>query len=100
MSGMAIQQLWTIDEVAALLRVDRTYVSRMISDGKLTAVIVGARKRIPQQAVAAYLDGKPAPRPSELLDALRQGRIDSADLSTDPPVPSLFADTPADDEES
>ncbi len=45
----------TVAEVAALMRVSRMTVYRLIHDGRLPAVQVGRSMRVPEQAVRDYL---------------------------------------------
>jgi excisionase family DNA binding protein len=46
----------TVAEVAAVMRVSRMTVYRLIHDGRLPAVQVGRAMRVPEQAVRDYLD--------------------------------------------
>lgn len=45
----------TVAEVAALMRVSRMTVYRLVHSGELTAVRVGRSYRVPEHAVYAYL---------------------------------------------
>lgn len=46
----------TVAEVAAIMRVSKMTVYRLVHGGELTAVRVGRSFRVPQPAVRAYLD--------------------------------------------
>jgi excisionase family DNA binding protein len=46
----------TVAEVAALMRVSKMTVYRLVNDGKLPAVRVGRSVRVPEKAVHDYLD--------------------------------------------
>lgn len=59
--------LLTVADVAAWLKVDPRYVYRMTSSGVLGKVYVGRYLRIPEASVAAYLKARTveaAPRPA------------------------------------
>jgi excisionase family DNA binding protein len=45
----------TVAEVAALMRVSKMTVYRLVHSGELTAVRVGRSFRVPEKAVHAYL---------------------------------------------
>jgi excisionase family DNA binding protein len=47
----------TVAEVAALMRVSKMTVYRLVHGGELTAVRVGRSFRVPEHAVHAYLRG-------------------------------------------
>ena len=47
----------TVNEVAALMRVSRMTVYRLVHAGELASVRVGRSFRVPERAVHAYLDG-------------------------------------------
>jgi len=47
----------TVAEVAALMRVSKMTVYRLVHSGELTAVRVGRSFRVPEHAVDAYLKG-------------------------------------------
>jgi excisionase family DNA binding protein len=47
----------TVAEVAALMRVSKMTVYRLVHSGELTAVRVGRSFRVPEQAVHQYLRG-------------------------------------------
>ncbi|EHR59287.1 helix-turn-helix domain-containing protein [Saccharomonospora cyanea] len=49
-------QFLTVAEVAALMRVSKMTVYRLVHSGELPAVRVGKSFRVPEQAVHAYLD--------------------------------------------
>jgi excisionase family DNA binding protein len=47
----------TVAEVAALMRVSKMTVYRLVHSGELTAVRVGRSFRVPEHAVDGYLKG-------------------------------------------
>jgi excisionase family DNA binding protein len=47
----------TVAEVAALMRVSRMTVYRLVHSGELAAVRVGRSFRVPEQALHGYLKG-------------------------------------------
>jgi excisionase family DNA binding protein len=47
----------TVAEVAALMRVSKMTVYRLVHSGELSAVRVGRSLRVPEHAVDAYLKG-------------------------------------------
>lgn len=47
----------TVAEVAALMRVSKMTVYRLVHSGELPAVRVGRSFRVPERAVHEYLDG-------------------------------------------
>jgi excisionase family DNA binding protein len=47
----------TVAEVAAVMRVSKMTVYRMVHSGELTAVRVGRSFRVPEKAVQDYLKG-------------------------------------------
>ncbi len=49
-------QFLTVAEVAALMRVSKMTVYRLVHSGELPAVRVGKSFRVPEQAVHSYLD--------------------------------------------
>jgi excisionase family DNA binding protein len=49
-------QFLTVAEVAAMLRVSKMTVYRLVHAGSLTAVRVGRSFRVPQRAVDEYLE--------------------------------------------
>ncbi|MGH3622707.1 MAG: helix-turn-helix domain-containing protein [Sciscionella sp.] len=50
-------QFLTVAEVAALMRVSKMTVYRLVHAGELPAVRVGKSFRVPEKAVHAYLQG-------------------------------------------
>lgn len=57
-SGIVGQvQFLTVAEVAALMRVSKMTVYRLVHAGELPAVRVGKSFRVPEKAVHAYLQG-------------------------------------------
>lgn len=55
--GLAEVRFLTVAEVAALMRVSKMTVYRLVHSGELGAVRVGRSFRVPEQAVHAYLRG-------------------------------------------
>jgi excisionase family DNA binding protein len=54
--GLAQVQFLTVAEVAALMRVSKMTVYRLVHSGELPAVRVGKSFRVPEKAVHAYLE--------------------------------------------
>jgi excisionase family DNA binding protein len=54
-SGAASVQFLTVAEVAAMMRVSKMTVYRLVHAGDLPAVRVGRSFRVPERAVHAYL---------------------------------------------
>jgi excisionase family DNA binding protein len=54
-SGLSEMRFLTVAEVAALMRVSKMTVYRLVHAGELTAVRVGRSFRVPEQAVHDYL---------------------------------------------
>jgi excisionase family DNA binding protein len=54
-SGLSDMRFLTVAEVAALMRVSKMTVYRLVHAGDLTAVRVGRSFRVPEQAVHEYL---------------------------------------------
>lgn len=54
-SGLSEMRFLTVAEVAALMRVSKMTVYRLVHAGDLTAVRVGRSFRVPEQAVHDYL---------------------------------------------
>lgn len=63
--------LLTVPEVAAILRVDRSYVYRLIRQGRLVVLRLTPHKtRVPKETLRLFLDGArtdgvPTPRPPD-----------------------------------
>jgi excisionase family DNA binding protein len=55
--GVAQVQFLTVAEVAAMMRVSKMTVYRLVHNGELPAVRVGKSFRVPEKAVHAYLEG-------------------------------------------
>jgi excisionase family DNA binding protein len=55
--GLREVRFLTVAEVAAVMRVSKMTVYRMVHSGELPAVRVGRSFRVPEQAVQAYLKG-------------------------------------------
>jgi excisionase family DNA binding protein len=60
--GSPLEPLYTISEVAALLRVSPATVARLISTGELRKLGFRRTIRIPASAVAAFVEGDETPR--------------------------------------
>jgi excisionase family DNA binding protein len=56
-SGVAPVQFLTVAEVAAMMRVSKMTVYRLVHNGELPAVRVGKSFRVPEKAVHGYLEG-------------------------------------------
>ena len=54
-SGLGELRFLTVAEVAALMRVSKMTVYRLVHSGDLTAVRVGRSFRVPEHAVHTYL---------------------------------------------
>ncbi|MDP9433099.1 MAG: helix-turn-helix domain-containing protein [Actinomycetota bacterium] len=54
-SPLSEMRFLTVAEVAALMRVSKMTVYRLVHDGRLPAVRVGRSFRVPEQAVHDYL---------------------------------------------
>ena len=54
-------------EVAAIMRVSKMTVYRLVHNGELPAVRVGRSFRVPEQAVNDYLRKSPSSKPAELV---------------------------------
>ena len=57
MSNLSEIKFLTVAEVAALMRVSRMTVYRLVHAGELASVRVGRSFRVPEHAVHAYLRG-------------------------------------------
>jgi excisionase family DNA binding protein len=58
-----MDQLYTIEEAAKLLKVTRMTLYRFMKSGGLRYVLVGDRRRIPQSALDAFIkEGRPDDR--------------------------------------
>ncbi|MGE2767835.1 helix-turn-helix domain-containing protein [Rhodococcus sp. 1.20] len=53
----AVARLHKIDEAAALLRVHRSTLYGLIDSGQLQSVKIGRSRRVPESAIASYIDG-------------------------------------------
>lgn len=62
---MTDEYLYTIEEVAKLLRVKRRTVRKIMDDGDLPAIRVRNQYRIPQSALEAYMRSIAIPREKE-----------------------------------
>jgi excisionase family DNA binding protein len=54
-SSLSEVKFLTVSEVAALMRVSKMTVYRLVHSGELTAVQIGRSFRVPEQAVHEYL---------------------------------------------
>jgi excisionase family DNA binding protein len=52
-----IEQFYTVQEIAALLRVHEETIRRLCDRGELRSIRVAANRRIPESAVKEYMDG-------------------------------------------
>ena len=57
MSSLSEVRFLTVQEVAALMRVSKMTVYRLVHSGELASVRVGRSFRVPERAVHAYLRG-------------------------------------------
>ena len=57
MSSLSEVRFLTVAEVAAIMRVSKMTVYRMVHSGEITSVRVGRSFRVPEQAVHEYLRG-------------------------------------------
>lgn len=57
-TGIAVEQLLTAREVAAILRCSPAMVGDLRRAGRLHAVLVGRTYRFPQDAVRAFINGE------------------------------------------
>jgi excisionase family DNA binding protein len=55
--GLGQVKFLTVAEVAAIMRVSKMTVYRLVHSGELPAVRVGRSFRVPEKAVHAYLEG-------------------------------------------
>jgi len=51
----AVKMLYRTEEAASLLSISRTAVYGLIRDGKLRAVKIGGRRRIPHSSIEDYV---------------------------------------------
>ncbi|WP_153502912.1 helix-turn-helix domain-containing protein [Cumulibacter manganitolerans] len=56
-AGVSQVTFLTVAEVAAMMRVSKMTVYRLVHSGELPAVRVGRSFRVPEKAVHDYLDG-------------------------------------------
>ncbi|GAB3306237.1 excisionase family DNA-binding protein [Epidermidibacterium keratini] len=54
--GVSAVKFLTVAEVAAMMRVSKMTVYRLVHSGELTAMRVGRSFRVPEKAVHDYLD--------------------------------------------
>ena len=58
MGGLRMQKLfYSADECASIFRVSRSHVYRMINEGKIKSIEIGARKVIPASSLEELLKG-------------------------------------------
>ena len=50
-----MDEYYTVDEVATLLKVTRATVYNWMRDSKLTIILAGGRRRVPRAALEAFL---------------------------------------------
>ena len=50
--------LLTVSEAAQRLRIGRSLLSELITEGKIESIHVGRLRRIPPEALDAYIDGQ------------------------------------------
>ena len=55
-TGVETKQLYTVAEVAAMMRVSKMTVYRMVQAGTIDSIRFGRSYRVPQSAVRNYLD--------------------------------------------
>ena len=55
MSSLSEMKFLTVAEVAAVMRVSKMTVYRLVHSGELASVLVGRSFRVPERAVHAYL---------------------------------------------
>jgi excisionase family DNA binding protein len=53
---MTTKYLWRVEEVAELLGICRSRVFGLITAGELTSVKIGKSRRVPDDAVRAYVE--------------------------------------------
>jgi len=58
MTAMAEPQVYTVDELAKLLRVNARTIYRALEAGELRSFRVGTQWRVTQEALDAYMRGK------------------------------------------
>lgn len=62
---MTDEHLYTIEEVAKILRVKRRTVRKIMDDGDLPSIRVRNQYRIPQSALEAYMRSQSLPHKKE-----------------------------------
>lgn len=58
---MSLEKCYTVDEVAATLRVSRATVDRLILKGSLRSFRVGSRVRVAESALNTFMADGPTP---------------------------------------
>lgn len=53
---MTMKYLWRVEEVAELLGICRSRVFDLLNAGELTSVKIGSSRRVPDEAVRAYIE--------------------------------------------
>jgi excisionase family DNA binding protein len=48
--------LYSIEQAAALLGIGRTFMYQLVTTGEIDSVKVGKRRKVPRDAVTAYID--------------------------------------------
>lgn len=49
-------RLYTVEEVARLLRMSRAFVYRLVMSGQLESVLLGRSRRVPSIALDSFID--------------------------------------------
>lgn len=53
-----MEKFYTLEQIAKLLKVHRTYASRLIEQGKMPALKIGRSYRVTESGLFAFLKGK------------------------------------------
>ncbi|WP_049822140.1 helix-turn-helix domain-containing protein [Arthrobacter sp. H41] len=56
LAGVVTGELYTVSEVAALMRVSKMTVYRMVQSGAINSIRFGRSYRVPEDAVRKYLE--------------------------------------------
>ncbi len=73
-----MEEYYTVDEVAKALKVTRQTVYDWMRSGRLTYVIVGERRRIPQSALNTFIR---AGKPEDVGDDTEENRVPGLTLA-------------------
>jgi excisionase family DNA binding protein len=68
---MTEPKVYTVEELAALLKVNPRTVYKMVDAGQIRSVRAGRQIRIPQEALDAYLRGAQTTEPTDAADVRR-----------------------------